>query len=206
MPKRPHIALVILPGILLSLMAWQMSQAWVQKEPVYRGERLSVWLNAYRKYGLAGVETWQVRLEQQDADEAVRRIGTNALPTLLRMLRAQDSALKVKFMDLAAKQHLIQIRYTAAEEQHYQACCAFGMLRAKARSAVPALIQIAHQNPSHDSRCYALAALASIGPPAKEAMPFLLECVTNADGMVGVYADNALKAIDPEAAAKAGVK
>ena len=202
---RPQVSITIafVLATLTGVFAWQSLPV---REPVYKGKRLSIWLDTYRKYGLAGVETWQVRLEQQEADEAVRQIGTNALPTLLRMLRAQDSTLKVRFMDLAAKQHFIPIKYTSAEERRYRACCAFGVLRAKARSAVPVLIQIAHENPSHDSRCYALAALASVGPSANEAMPFLLECVTNADGMVGVYAANALKAIDPEAAAKAGVK
>jgi len=111
------------------------------------------WLNAYRMYGLAGVETWQVRVEQQEADEAVRQAGTNALPTLLRMLRAKDSVQKVKFLALAERQHFIKIKYTPAEELNYRALSGFGVLRAKAQSAVPALIEIANKNVSHDSQC-----------------------------------------------------
>jgi hypothetical protein len=34
-------------------------------------------------------------------DEAVRQVGTNALPTLLRTLRVKDSTLKVELRDLA---------------------------------------------------------------------------------------------------------
>ena len=190
MIKRVQIALALLLVALAGLITWQGLRL---REPVYEGKRLSSWLNTYRLSGLAGVETWQVRTEQQKADEAVRKAGTNALPTLLRMLRAKDSALKVKLVALAQKQHFIRINYTPAQERNYQASCAFGVLRAKAQSVVPALKEIADQNISQDSQWYAIAALAFVGPPAKEAIPFLL-------------ATNALKAIDPEAAAKAGVK
>ena len=167
MRKRVHIALAVLLVSLAGVIAWQVLHL---REPVYQGKRLSSWLEAYKLHGVAGVETWQVREEQQKADEAVRQAGTNALPTLLRMLRAKDSALKVKLMDLAARQHFIRIKYTPAEELNYRACWAFGVLRGKARSAIPALMEIANKNISRDSQYYAIAALASIGPPAKAAM------------------------------------
>ena len=203
MQKRIHIALAVVLVTLAGVIGWQVLRL---REPVHQGRRLSVWLKAYELNGLAGAESWQVRVEQQEADEAVRQAGTNALPTLLWMLRAKDSALKVNLMALAKRQHFIKIKYTPAEELNYRAYWAFGVLRAKARSAVPELIEIADQNISHDSRCYALAALAFIGPPAKGAIPALSAWATNADGAVRLYAANALKAIDPEAAAKAGVK
>jgi HEAT repeat protein len=143
-------------------------------------------------YGVAGVETWQVRAEQQKTDEVVRQAGTNALPTLLRMLRAKDSALKVRLIELAKRQHFFRIEYTPAQELNYRACWAFGVLRAKAQTAVPALIQIAKQNRSRASRWYAIEALALVGPPAQEAIPLLSGWATNADASVRLYAINAL--------------
>ncbi len=195
MPKWVHIALAVWLATLAGLITWEVLRL---REPVYHGKRLSVWLNAYRMHGLAGVETWQVRVEQQEADEAVRHAGTNALPTLLRMLRAKDSALKVKFMELAERQHVIKIRHTPAEELNYRACWAFKVLRAKAQSAVPSLIEIANQDISHGPQCYAIAALGAIGPPAQEAIPRLLGWATNADSMVRYYAVNALAGIRAE--------
>jgi hypothetical protein len=164
MHKRIQIALAVSLMILAGLSTWHGLS---RREPVYQGKRLSSWLEAYRLYGVAGVETWQVRAEQQMADEAVRKAGTNALPTLLRMLRAKDSALKVKLMGLAQRQHFIRITYLPAEELNYQASCAFGVLRAKGQSAVPALMEIADQNISHNSQWYALTALTFVGMPAK---------------------------------------
>ena len=186
MRKLVYIALAILFAALVSVVDWQVLRL---REPVYRGKRLSIWLNAYRIYGLAGVETWQVRVEQQEADEAVRQIGTNALPTLLRMLRANDSALKVKLMDLAARQHFIHINYTPADELNYRACSAFGVLRAKAQSAVPALISIYEQNISLASQFYVSRALIAIGPGAtRTAIPSFLRGAANSNALVRKFA------------------
>jgi HEAT repeat protein len=195
MRTRGKIALAMLFVALAGVSAWQGLSL---RDPVYQGKRLSSWLKAYRLHGLAGVETWQVRTEQQEADDAVRQAGTNALPTLLRMLGAKDSALKVKLMALAQRQHLVRIRYTPAEELNYQASCAFGVLRAKAQSAAPALMEIADHNVSRDSQWYAIAALAFVGPPEKEVLPSLLRWATNADSRVRLYAVNALGEIRAE--------
>ena len=197
MIKRVFIALSVVLVTLAGVIGWQ---GLALREPVYQGRRLSDWLNAYRMYGLPGIETWQVRVEQQKADEAVRRTGTNGLPILLRMLRANDSALKVKFMEFAMRQHFITIKYIPAEEQNYRACAAFGVLGAKARSAVPALIEIANHNLSRASQWYAIQALVLVGPPAQEAIPLLSGWATNADGSVRSCAINALGRIraDPE--------
>jgi len=172
MQKRVYIALAVLLVMLVGVIGWQVLHL---REPIYQGKRLSSWLEAYKLYGVAGVETWQVRVEQQEADEAVRRIGTNALPTLLRMLRAKDSALKAKLMDLAQKQHFIHINYIPADELNYRACSAFGVLRAKAQSAAPALIRIYEQNISPASQFYVSRALIAIGPDAtRTAIPAFL--------------------------------
>ena len=168
MRKRAYIALVLLLVTVAGVVAWQGLRL---REPVYQGKRLTDWLDAYKLYGLAGVETWQVRAEQQKADEAVRHVGTNALPTLLRMLRANDSALKVKCVELARRQHLIRIKHTPAEELNYRACAAFGVLGAKARSAVPALIEIANQNLSRASRWYSIQALVTDRPARRRVNP-----------------------------------
>jgi hypothetical protein len=195
MRKRVYIALAVLLVILAGVSAWQGLSL---REPLYQGKPLSSWLQAYRLHGLAGVETWQVRTEQQMADEAVRKAGTNALPTLLRMLRANDSALKVKLMRLAQRQHFVRVKYTPAEELNYQASCAFGVLRGKGQSAVPALMEIADKNISHDSQWYAITALAFVGMSAKEVIPSLSRWATDADSRVRLYAVNALGEIRAE--------
>lgn len=195
MLKRVQIALAVVLVTLAGVIGWQGLRL---REPVYQGRRLGDWLAVYKMDGLSGVESWQVRVDQQKADEAVRHAGTNALPILLRMLRANDSALKVKCVELAKRQHFIGIKYTPAEELNYRACSGFGVLGAKAQSAVPALIEIANRNLSRASRWYAIQALVLVGPPTQEAIPLLSGWATNSDGSVRSYAINALGRIRAE--------
>jgi hypothetical protein len=54
MLKRVQIALAVVLVILAGVIGWQGLRL---REPVYQGRRLSDWLNAYRMYGLPGIET-----------------------------------------------------------------------------------------------------------------------------------------------------
>ena len=62
-------------------------------------------------------------------------------------------------------------------------------------------------DPDLQIRTAALMALQGLGQNAKPALPVLVEFLSNAQsGIEWTYASNALKSIDPDAAAKAGVK
>jgi hypothetical protein len=187
--KRVYIALAVLLVVIAGVSAWQGLR---EREPVYQGKRLSVWLKAYQISGFVGIEA------REKANAAVRQAGTNAISTLLRMLRAKDWALKVKLMDLASRQHFIKIEYTPAQDWHLAPLYAFEVLGAEAQSAVPALIEIANQNISPESRYCALDALGYIGPPAKEAVYSLLRWSTNSDYEVRGQAFFALGKIGTE--------
>ena len=86
--------------------------------------------------------------DMRKAHEAIRSIGTNAIPTLLQMLRATDPPLKIKLVALAQRQHLIKIRYTPAESLNAAAASGFHVLYSKGQTAVPALIEIAKESRS----------------------------------------------------------
>ena len=69
------------------MSAWQ---GLLEREPVYQGKSLSFWLQGYIQGG-SYIGVWP----EPEVDEAVRQIGTNAIPALLHMLRAHDSKLKL---------------------------------------------------------------------------------------------------------------
>lgn len=138
--------------------------------------------------------------------EAVQHIGTDAIPTLLRLLRASDSSLKTKLIRLLQRQHLFKVEYTPASSQNSCGAYGFYVLGTNGHSAVPALIQIAKDNISNPSRAAAIDALRPSGPLAKAAVPYLLEWATNADTEVRQGARWSLLKIDPEAAVKAGFR
>ncbi|MGO8928118.1 MAG: HEAT repeat domain-containing protein [Limisphaerales bacterium] len=98
----------------------------------------------------------------------------------------------VKLMDLAARQHFIKIKYTPAKELNFRASGALGVSGANAQSAVPALIEIADQNISRESKISAVGALANIGSTAKEAVPSFLRWAANTDPDVRYFAIVAL--------------
>ena len=188
MRKRVHVALAGLIVAVVGVIAWQVTRP-QEREPVYQGKRLTFWLyEAYEGNGRNG----------EGAEEGMRQAGTNAIPTLLRMLRAKDSASRVMVTGLARRQHLIEIDFARAEGWNTAALIGFHLLGSKAQSAVPALIEIANQNISPPSRNDAICALGMVGPSAKAALPSLLQWTTNADWKGRLYAIRSLYEIGAE--------
>jgi hypothetical protein len=127
-------------------------------EPRYHGKRLRVWLaEGVRKWYESGDEACK------PSREAVRHMGTNAIPTLLRMLRATDSPLNLKLVALADKIEFIPRPDTASDE-HYLASWGFGWLGSDASNAIPALTDIYHQN-ILESSPIAYGILLDMAPP-----------------------------------------
>src|SRR5258708_4833537 len=148
MRKRVPILFMIVAIAIVGAIAWWMS---VPKEPVYQGERLTTWLQAYALHNLTPGNMAATMEREKRTDEAVRFIGTNAIPTLLRLLRAKDSALKLKFIRLAQKQHVVAIHPVPARDWNNMAERAFCQLGHDADSALPALVDIYEQNISPES-------------------------------------------------------
>ena len=193
MKNRVYLACgVLLVAAMGGLLWWS---PWEPREPIYRGRPLRAWLKAYALCPVlisqGGAEALAFpgmnqaigrrMIAQLNADEALRQAGTNALPTLLWMLRAEDSALKVKLVALAKRQCILRIEFTPAGTWNRAAQLGFSELGAKAQSAVPALIKAVNRSKSHNSLSGAILALGSVGPSAREAVPLLLRCSTNAN-------------------------
>jgi hypothetical protein len=174
MRKRVQIALTVLLVALGGVIAWQVLHP-REREPVYQGKGLRVWLaeNYYawaRRDGQA----------QDVAESGIGRIGTNAIPTLLDMLRRKDSFL-VSILIPIWDRHITGIPYipagvrfpswyrTKAAVLNLQALKGFEVLRAHAQPAAPELIEIYEQNISPDSQFCASRALIAIGPKAARA-------------------------------------
>jgi len=95
--KRFRILFVTLLTCLVGFLAWQFLRP---HEPTYNGKFLSVWLeqfsaNHFRHRG---------SVADKQAEEAIRQIGTNALPIFLKLITAKDSPLKQKLMAQLPKQ------------------------------------------------------------------------------------------------------
>jgi hypothetical protein len=100
-------------------------------EPVYQGKPLSHWLEEL------GV-SWPGPGGEK-ATEAIQAIGTNALPYLLRSLKASDSEGWVRLVELSRRQNLIKFPFRLADEKRDNAKRAFMVLGPTAESAIPDL-------------------------------------------------------------------
>src|ERR1035437_715646 len=93
MRKRVHIALGVLLAALAGVIAWQAVR---EREPVYQGKPLSVWLRQYRVTHTDGDGG---ELGKQ-TETAIRQIGTNAIPIYMGIITTKESALKLRLLTL----------------------------------------------------------------------------------------------------------
>jgi HEAT repeat protein len=155
--------------------------SWLHRpEPAYHGKSLALWLQTYAPSSSSGrgSSAWS------ETDDAVRHIGTNSIPVLLKMLRATDSKLKLQLIALAKKQQVMKIHFTPATECNIEASRAFIVLGDSAKGAVLGLVEIYNEANSTDSQSAAEEALGWIGPAANPAIPMLLSAATNSNNKV----------------------
>src|SRR5712691_9374007 len=127
------------------------------REPHYQGRSLTDWLNDYARTQFANdPEPWTPAWTDGDravrarAESAVRQIGTNALPFLMKMVTSKY------------------------ELKGYGPVAALGfqILGPAAKPAVPALVAMLDDERLSPE---ATAALGAIGPEAEESVPVLLK-------------------------------
>ena len=178
MRKWAKFALAISVVAVVGVLVWQSLR---QREPFYEGRSLRAWLIDFN--------TSFPWLPGQDAEknlragEAIRRIGTNALPFLVEMARAKDSSLSSLIGSLAMKQNLIRARFWTENDEHQLAASGFQALGQTGAEAVPSLVALLH-DPDLLLRLNAAGCLGNIGPDAKAAIPALLPLLNNKSRMV----------------------
>ncbi len=103
MGKKRRIVFAILGLAILGGLAWMVLSPRVEPEPVYQGKPLSAWLELF---------DYNRTVQQFEATQtAIRNMGTNAIPTMLQLLRTPDLAWKNRLFALAQKQHFIKINH-----------------------------------------------------------------------------------------------
>ena len=147
-------------------------------EPKYRGRPLSDWLVVLQQA--------QGGKPDVEAMEALQQLGTNAIPSLLEMLRQRDSRLKLKLMAWAGRQPLIPIKFEGASVAKWRAVVGFDVLQSAGAPAIPALVGMLNDA---DTSWPALQCLARIGRPA---LTPLSQAVANSNVNVRFHAVNLL--------------
>lgn len=146
-------------------------------------------------YGAKPLSDWLIQLEDSDnhverdyAASAVRHIGTNGIPTLLRMMRSKESPITT---ELLAWRHgwyspfdffspfLNRYIFGGPSDIVVRAQAGFIALGPSAATAVPELSKILDQNLSAKYTSRTVRVLGKIGPAAKAAVRSLLRAAAS---------------------------
>jgi hypothetical protein len=194
-------------GIAAAAMvaAWLVICFTTPKQPSYQGRKLSEWIDGSQggsEFSHAnGTMTYA---DTQAFHHAVRKIGTNAIPTLLRWEHVKNFSINDKLNQLLERQSLIHFRFEPSYHRHLLARFGFEILGRDALAAVPSLARLT-QSPNEFQRGSAVDCLYGIDGGKKTVFPTLVQLLsnTNKDVRVGVAAY--IWKTYPEDAEKSGV-
>lgn len=168
MTKPQQRRLIIGSGLVLAAVALILLANTGPTEPAHGGKKLSAWLDQLSAMTFPGECDPNTRPAQ-----AVRAIGTDAIPWLLQELNAgQGGALKWRLNRLLGRQTFIKFRFPDSHTRLRRAVMGFAALGPIAEPAIPSLLKLIEEGQTG----YAPTALAYVGPPA---IPALHQCLTN---------------------------
>jgi len=145
-------------------------------EPVYQGRKLSEWVDKYEtelKPDRYSPTNMIVVVESDDAAEAVGKIGTNALPYLLKWISYEPSSWQFQLHGIINSIRKTPKKWPDSDKRFRRAsraASAFKALGSHARAAIPELSRLLNDPKSNFSAARAEEALENIGP---EALPTL---------------------------------
>lgn len=165
---KPQRRLIIGGGLVLAVITLILVASRGPTEPAHGGKKLSAWLDEMSAMTFPGECDPNTRPAQ-----AVREIGTNAIPWLLHELSARrGGALKWRLNQLLMRQNIIKDPFLDNHRQMRRAVMGFAALGPTAEAAIPSLLKLIEDGETG----YTPTALAYVGPPA---IPALQQCLTN---------------------------
>jgi hypothetical protein len=168
--KRRRILVPAFALAALGLVGWLVYPQLVRwldyhGEPVdvEQGKRLSYWLEQYEN--ATAEQESDVKGRRMEAQTAIQSIGTNALLSLVRMVRTKDSAIDNKVESI--------FRLRSENNYHARSIQGFAVLGEAAKPAVDDLVKSLGDKSPNVQAC-AANCLGLIGPVAKDAFPHLV--------------------------------
>ena len=158
------------------------------REPAYEGIRLSRWLEEFNRVGRGRIN--------QEAENAIRQIGTNALPFLVTDLSTLDSPYKLGLMQWYNKWSSIKFHCHPWVDRRGPALMAFyvlgnaGKLGPAAKPFMPSIGKLLESQP--DQAAFALLYIGT------ESTPYLTDALSHTNGLVRAWAAVALAKLNLE--------
>lgn len=165
--KRARIVIVLVV-LVLGCLSFALFHS---REPRYEGRKLSDWLGTQVIGDMRrGPEQWQ------ETNRAVERIGTNAIPFLLKWVLLKDTPAKQKTIAWLDQHPSFHIRIEPAYYYHAMAHLGFRLLGNDAKAARPALIGWT-SDADPERRFWALRCLVATKPDRETIIPVLRRAI-----------------------------
>lgn len=180
--KRPSRIIVglLLVGVIIAGLYIALNP----REPRANGQRLSYWVE----------QLWSAGADQEEAKSAIRKIGTNAVPALLRKVRGAEWRRK-KMTAWSQLPPAVQAILPPPENDgHFLENKVPYALSLLGPSTIPLLLA-ALQDPDRKLQSVAVRALGMMGPSAEPALPTLIRSIQHTNGEVRIAAVHALQSI-----------
>jgi HEAT repeat protein len=174
MCTRRRIASTTAVLAILALLAWLTFHS---SEPSYHGKSLSAWLEQARQNKELENAFPGVHLETPSA-RAVRAMGKDALPALLRMAHTRDTALRRRIFDLSRQYDWLGLHLQPFDDIQMKYAYGFLVLGPEANGALPELISMLGDR-APEVRVLAAFAIGNIGPDGAPAISALQRLITN---------------------------
>ncbi len=175
MRKRRVYAVVIGVGVLVVLLVWSLSR---EREPEYGGKKLSEWVDRYAFCAFLppNLPSNSNSEAADEAADAIRQIGTNGLPYLLKWMRYETPRWVTKLNSMLERINPGLMVSVEQKPPADSAAMAFRTLGRAAVQAIPELSRMLNNPKANDGGVRAEVALEKLG---KLGMPALLSVVTN---------------------------
>lgn len=190
--------LIILAAIVVCILCLRPAG---RREPVYRGKTLTQWLKRLddgEAFGISSGRLPSFTGAQIEAAEAIRAIGTNALPLLMDDIRAHPSEKDVwiqlnRKLDRFTMNHFGRRSFgladvTSEDRIRWRAAQGLSALGPLAKPAVPELTRLLFTNYFHSSIKEAAYALAGISPDGIAVLTNSLQPTNEWSGMCAIWA------------------
>jgi hypothetical protein len=178
-----------------------------EREPEYNGKKLSDWLEVAAK-GFGTVPKWpndfdeNASAEVKEAAVAIRSLGTNALPWLVKWTASDygrwgDRLFKI-FGALPRFLHGDYMTQSMVRNYHHKegkALVGFAVLGPKAAPAVPRLITLLEKSKWQTSKIGMMHCLCALRATARPALP-CLQTIAQNDKNLSFLADIAIRTIE----------
>jgi len=175
MLTRRRIASTTAVLAILALLGWL---AFHSSEPSYQGKSLSAWLDQAWQNQEGTYEFFSdIHLDTPSA-RAIRAMGKDALPSLLRMAHTRDTPLRRALGELSEHHPWLGFHPQNLKKIHDKTAYGFLVLGPEAKTALPELISML-EDPAPEVRMIASFAIGKIGPDCTPAIPALQRLTTN---------------------------